>query len=180
MFTHQIDRDLCLKIAELRDAEKLFALTDQSRTYLKEWLPWVNYTTSVEDTADFIQIGLQKFADNKGLNTVILYKGETVGAASFNEINWSNKTTSIGYWLGENYQGKGIMTKVSKALTTYAFTELKLNKVEIRAAVDNKKSRRIPERLGYVNEGCIRQSERLGNRYVDHVVYGVLAAEWKY
>lgn len=71
------------------------------------------------------------------------------------------------------------MTSVSKALTDYAFTELKLNKVEIRAAAENQKSRSIPERLGYKEEGTIRQAEWLYDHYVDHVVYGMLAEEWK-
>jgi ribosomal-protein-serine acetyltransferase len=70
------------------------------------------------------------------------------------------------------------MTKVVRALTDYALKELGLHKVEIRAAVGNKKSRSIPERLGFVNEGCIRQAEWLYDHYVDHVVYGILAEEW--
>lgn len=178
MFIHKIDDDLSLKIIELRDAEKVFELTDNSREYLKEWLPWLDFTTTVEDTKAFIKTGLKNFPENKSLNTVILFKGDIVGLAGFNEINWSNKTAYIGYWLGEQYQGNGIMTRVAKALTEYALTELKLNKVEIRAAVENKKSRSIPERLGYVNEGCIRQAEWLYDHYVDSVVYGMLAEEW--
>ena len=71
------------------------------------------------------------------------------------------------------------MTKVAKALTNYAFHHLNLNKVEIRAAVENKKSRSVPERLGFVNEGTIRQAEKLYDHYVDHIVYGVLASEWR-
>jgi ribosomal-protein-serine acetyltransferase len=70
------------------------------------------------------------------------------------------------------------MTKVANALTEYAFKELYLNKVEIRAAVGNKKSRSIPERLGFFNEGCIRQAEWLYDHYVDHIVYGMLVNEW--
>ncbi|MBD1382661.1 GNAT family N-acetyltransferase [Bacillus sp. IB182487] len=70
------------------------------------------------------------------------------------------------------------LSRVAKALTDYAFNELHINKVEIRAAVENKNSRGIPERLGFVNEGCIRQAEWLYDHYVDHVVYGMLAEEW--
>jgi ribosomal-protein-serine acetyltransferase len=98
--------------------------------------------------------------------------------AGFNNINWSNKTAYIGYWLGEEFQGKGIITKVAKDLTNYAFNHLNLYKVEIRAAVENKKSRCIPERLGFINEGIIRQSEWLYDHYVDTVVYGILNQEW--
>ncbi|AXN38664.1 hypothetical protein CN689_21445 [Peribacillus butanolivorans] len=52
----------------------------------------------------------------------------------------------MGYWLGQQYQGNGIMTRVAKALIDYAINELNISKVEIRAAVENKNSRGIPER----------------------------------
>lgn len=179
MFIHKIDDDLSLKLIDTRDAERVFALTDHSREHLREWLPWLDFTTELEDTKGFIQVCLKGFAENKSLNTVILFKGEMVGVAGYNEINWSNKTAYIGYWLGEAYQGNGIMTKVAKALTDYALNKLDLNKVEIRAAEGNEKSRSIPERLGFVNEGCIRRAEWLYDHFVDHVVYGMLAEEWK-
>lgn len=58
------------------------------------------------------------------------------------------------------------------------FNELKLNRVDIRAAEENIKSRAIPERLGFVCEGQIRQAEWLYDHYVNHIVYGMMAAEW--
>ncbi len=179
MFLYRIDEELSLKLSELKDAERVFELTNQSRECLREWLPWLDSTTKLDDTKEYIKMSLKGFAENKMMNTVIIFKGQIVGVASYNIINHSNKTVQIGYWLGEEYQGNGIMTKVVKALTEYALNYLKLNKVEIRVAVDNKKSRRIPERLGFVNEGCIRQSEWLYDHYVDHVVYGMLAQDWK-
>lgn len=178
MFIHKIDEELSLKLLEVRDGERLFELTNDSRDYLREWLPWLDSTTKPEDTIEFIKISLQGFADNKSLNTVILFNGEVVGVAGYNSINWSNKTAYIGYWLAEEFQGNRIMTRVVKALTDYALNVLNLNKVEIRAAVENKKSRSIPERLKFVNEGIIRQAEWLYDHYVDHAVYGILAEEW--
>jgi ribosomal-protein-serine acetyltransferase len=163
---------------ELKDAERIFALTNQSRSYLREWLPWLDMTTKVEDTKEFIQGCLRGFSENRSMTTVIIFNEEIIGVAGYNTINWSNKTAYIGYWLGEEFQGKGIMTKVARALTEYAFKELKLNKVEIRAAAENKKSRSIPERIGFENEGCIRQAEWLYDHFVDHIVYGMLAKDW--
>lgn len=179
MFIHKIDENVSLRLIEMNDANMVFELTDKSREYLKEWLPWLDFTMKVEDTKAFIQGCLKGYAESKSLNAVILFNGEIAGVAGFNNINWSNKTAYIGYWLGEEYQGNGIMTKVAKALTNYAFHHLFLNKVEIRAAMGNRKSRSIPERLGFVHEGIIRQAEWLYDHYVDHAVYGVLAAEWK-
>ncbi|MFD0824750.1 GNAT family N-acetyltransferase [Neobacillus sp. M.A.Huq-85] len=178
MIIQKINDDLSLKLIELRDGERIFELTNKSRDYLREWLPWLDTTTKLEDTIGFIEICLKGFAENKSLNAVILFNEEIVGVAGYNQINWLNKTAYIGYWLGEEFQGNGIMTEVAKALTSYAFNEFNLNKVEIRAAEGNRKSRSIPERLNYVNEGCIRQAEWLYDHYVDHVVYGILAEEW--
>ncbi|SES02388.1 ribosomal-protein-serine acetyltransferase [Gracilibacillus ureilyticus] len=178
MFEYKIDEEISLKLVELKDAERVFKLTDRSRDYLREWLPWLDSTTSIEDTKGFIKSSLKSFAGNESLTTFILYKGEIVGTAGYNRIDWTNNIAYIGYWLGEDYQGNGIMTRVVKALTDYAFHDLGLQKVDIRAAVQNKKSRSIPERLGFVNEGCIRQAEWLYDHYVDHVVYGMLAKDW--
>jgi ribosomal-protein-serine acetyltransferase len=61
----------------------------------------------------------------------------------------------------------------------YGLHDLGLNRVEIRAAEFNTRSRAIPERLGFTQEGIIRQAEWLYDYYVDHVVYGMLSEEWK-
>ena len=179
MFTYSIDEELSLKLVTLLDAPRIFELTEQSRTYLREWLPWLDSTNTVYDTENYVKFSMKLFAENNGLNTAILYREEIVGIAGFNQLNWGNKTAYIGYWLGESYQGNGIMTRVAKGLTNIAFDEFNMNKVEIRAAIENKKSRSVPERLGYVYEGTIRSAEWLYNHYVDHAVYGMLAEEWE-
>jgi ribosomal-protein-serine acetyltransferase len=49
----------------------------------------------------------------------------------------------------------------------------------MRCAVENKKSRKIPERLGFREEGTIRQAEWLHEHFIDLVIYGMLASEWR-
>lgn len=115
--------------------------------------------------------------EKRSLHTVILFRGKVIGIASFNTINWSNKTAYVGYWIHKNYQGQGIVTKVVKTLINYAFKSLELNKVEIRMATGNQKSERIPIKLGFKKEGVIRQAEWLYDHYVDHNVYGLLKQE---
>lgn len=179
MFTYNIDDKMMLKMLDLRDAERLFNLTVGSKETLREWLPFIDYTKSVEDTQSFIQSTMKQFADNNGFQAGIWYDGKIAGVIGFHQINWSNKSTSIGYWLGNDYVGLGLMTKSVKAFVDYALNELELNRVEIRAAVENRKSRAIPERLGFTEEGCIRQAEWLYDYYVNHIVYGMLKEDWK-
>ncbi|NRG45437.1 GNAT family N-acetyltransferase [Bacillus sp. CRN 9] len=178
MILVNVDDELVLRAIELQDSEKIFAIIDTSREYLREWLPWVDGTKSLKDSELFIEGCLKRIVENKGLTAVILYRNEIVGIAGFNEINWSNKTAYIGYWLDGAFQGMGIMSRVAKALTNYGLNQLGLNKIEIRAAVQNYKSRSIPERLSFKQEGIIRQAEWLYDHYVDLVVYGMLAEEW--
>lgn len=174
-----INQDLALRMIALEDAEKVFALTDASREYLKEWLPWLDYTKELADTKAYIEGCMKGYEANSSLSLVILFKNEIVGIAGFNAINPSNKIGTIGYWLSEGAQGHGIMTKTVKALLQYAFETLKLHKVEIRVAEANHKSRAIPERLGFMQEGTIRAAEWLYDHYVNHVIYGMLVSEWQ-
>lgn len=175
----QISEDLLLRPVQPEDAEAIFTLTDQGRPYLREWLPWVDGTKTIEDSLDYIQFSQSGEKAGTLLNLAIIWKGEIVGISGFNKIDRTNRIAYIGYWLGRDFQGNGIMTQAAKALTTYAFNELQSNKVEIRAAVGNKKSRSIPERLGFVQEGILRSNEWLYDHFVDHVVYGMLADEWE-
>jgi ribosomal-protein-serine acetyltransferase len=62
-----------------------------------------------------------------------------------------------------------------RVLVDHAFGELELHRVEIQAAEGNRRSRAIPERLGFRQEGILREAECVGGRYLDVVVYGLVA-----
>lgn len=175
----QINADLELRTIEERDAQQIFALTDTNRLYLRQWLPWVDGTRSVEDTSAFIRtLNIQR-TSNGSFGCVILYRHQIAGTISFHLIDWSNRRVEIGYWLGATFQGKGLMTSACKAMVAYAFDEWQLNKVEIRCATANTQSCAIPQRLGFTLEGIIRQAEWLYDHYVDLKVFGILQTEWR-
>ncbi len=178
MFECNIDDRITLKMLEVSDAEAIFALVDASRAYLRQWLPWVDATQSVHDTRSFIQCTLDQHAEENGLACRITFQGHVAGVIGIDRIDWTNLLTEIGYWLRPDYQGRGIMTKSCRALVNYAFAELGLHRVEIRAAPGNVKSLAIPQRLGFTREGMLREAERLYDRFVDSVVYAMLRRDW--
>lgn len=178
MFVHKIDDELSLKMIDHRDAEELFELSDRSRDHIRTWLPWINFTKEVEDTRNYIKMSLKRYAENDGLTVCVLYNGKIAGVVDFHEIDDKNKMTSIGYWMGTEYIGKGLLTRACHFLFSFAFDELGMNRIEIRAAEKNVKSRGVPERLGFRQEGIIRQAAKLYDEYTDHVVYGMLKSEW--
>lgn len=178
MFTYKVDEEISLKLVTHRDAEDIFDLIERNREHLRKWLGWLDVSTEIETTYQFIDANLRKFVIDEALDTAILYKGKIVGKIGLHTVNMANKSAQIGYMLDEGYEGKGIITRAAKAMTDLGMYEYDLDKIEIRAAVGNKKSRAIPERLGYKKEGRIRSAEWLYNQYVDHVVYGMLRSEW--
>ncbi|QDQ01857.1 GNAT family N-acetyltransferase [Lysinibacillus fusiformis] len=181
MLEYKVDDEVFLRMFNKDDAEEFFDLTINSKPYLKEWLGWLDYTKCVEDTVQNIQLRCNELVNNGGYpqSFAIIYNGRIAGTIGFNEIHKDNKIGVVGYWLGEKFQGKGIMAKALKTLIDYGFNDLKLNRIEVRVAVENKKSRALPERFGFKEEGRIRQAEWLYDHYVDHVIYGLLANEWK-
>lgn len=178
MFQYEVDEEITLRHIQESDASALFHLTENSRESLREWLPWLDETKTEKDSLHFIQGTLANYEEKRGLNCAIFYQGKLAGMVSFNSIDWANRIAYIGYWLAVEFQGKGIITRAVQSLIHYGFAELELNRVDIRAAIGNEKSRAVPERLGFKEEGLIRQGEWLYDHYVDHVIYGMLKADW--
>jgi ribosomal-protein-serine acetyltransferase len=179
MFHYTVKPGLEMKLLEERHSDEVFKLVDENRKVLREWLPWVDGTKSSADTTGFIKVCLLAFSQNKMVQTGVWKDGQLAGVASLQSIQMASRKCSVGYWLGEKFTGKGIMTDATRILISYGFDELKLNRIAIKCATKNLKSRGIPERLGLKYEGCLRDDGWLNDHFVDHEVYSVLAREWK-
>lgn len=173
-----IDNETELRTFDIQDAEELYALIDTNREHLHRWMGWIDTTTSVENMRSFIWHSQARLAQDNGFNAGIFHRGRLVGVIGFHYIDHEDRKTEIGYWLAASMQGKGLMTRACRAMVDYAFSELGLNRVEIQVATGNLRSRAIPERLGFTQEGILRDDAWLRDRFVDHVVYGMLAREW--
>jgi len=178
MFRFVVDDDLELRLLEDWHAEAFFALAEANRAHLRVWLPWLDSNRTVEDTRKAIREMRARYAANAGMVARIWWRGELAGLVGFNTIDWANRAAEIGYWLSAAYQGNGIMTRCCRALTTYAFTDLHLNRVVNPCAVGNARSCAIPRRLGFTHEGVPRDAEWLYDHCVDHNVFAMLAREW--
>jgi ribosomal-protein-serine acetyltransferase len=170
---YQLNNRHILRLICLDDAAELFALTDTNREYLRQWLPWLDRTQSVDDTEEFIELMLGQQAAQQSLTAVILYDGAIVGLVGHNKIDQLNRIGYIGYWLGAAHQGKGLMTASCRALIEYSFATLYLDRLIIACATKNYPSRAIPERLGFTHEGATQNAEWLYDRFVDHQIYAL-------
>jgi ribosomal-protein-serine acetyltransferase len=179
MFSHSLGGRLELRPLELHHAEPLFAVVEANRAYLRQWLGWVDGTGDLSDIEAYIRRSLHQQGSNDGIQAGIWYADELIGVIGQNFIDWHDRKTELGYWLSAGFQGKGMMTRACHAFVDYSLRELRLNRVEILCAAGNLRSRAIPERLGFTQEGTLRQAQWLHDRYVDLVVYAILAEEWQ-
>lgn len=172
----QVSNDIVLNPLSVDDIFKIFNTLNDEREYMREWLPFVDTTNEAEDTANYVNFVLQ----TEDKQFTIYYQNKFVGLIGFKGTDTTNNKTEIGYWLSQYAQRKGIMTQSVKKLIELAFSEMGMNRIQIKVAVDNTKSRRIPERLGFMEEGVERDGELLvDNIYTDIVVYSLLKSEFE-
>ncbi len=174
----KIDMNTRLRSVCSDDVAELFTLVEANRSYLRQWLAWVDETISEEDIRDFIQSSLDQLANGRGPVCCVTYTRDLVGICGFKPVDRKNNSAELGYWLAESFTGRGIMTQCVRALVEYAFCEMTINRIELKAATANKQSRGIAERLGFTYEGNLREAEWLNDRYVDQAVYSILRRDW--
>lgn len=174
----RVDDDVELRILRPEHAEEMFRLVDRDRAHLRRWLPWVDGTRSADHIRAFIERSGEQLQVNNGFQAGIWYRGKLVGVIGYHYWDWQSRKTELGYWLSEDAEGKGIMTRACQGFIDYALGKLRLNRVEIRAAAGNARSRAIPERLGFVREGVLREGDWTLDHFEDQFVYGLLRKDW--
>lgn len=174
MPTFQIDDETILRPFEHRDAQEIYNVVKENYEHLRPFLHWVTPEYSLASAKQFIQQTLTGFAENTNHTYAIVADGSLTGAINLGNFNWPSKSTEIGYWVAAKYEGQGLITNSCKLLINYAFEELQINRIEIHCAIENVRSRAIPERLGFTLEGVLRQSEWRHDRFYDMAIYGKL------
>ncbi len=168
--------DLELRSVAPADAQALDALIAADRERLARFMPWAAGQT-VESTREFIVRSLEQEAANDGFQAVMVVDGSIAGIAGYHRIDRANLSTSIGYWLASAYEGRGLMTAAVAALVDHAFRAWGLHRLELRIAPDNERSRALAARLGFREEGVLREAERFGDEHRDLIMHSLLARE---
>ena len=180
MLEIEIDENLRLEKLNHSHAPGIFSLINSNREYLRKWLTFVDSTRNLNDTENYISY-IEELSVNPNSETVIsiIYRDKLIGIMGLKKVDWANRIAEIGYWLGEQYQGKGIITKSCNAIIAYAFTVIGANRIEIKCGVGNERSKHIPQRLNFTFEGIERDGEIVNGQFIDLEVYSLLKKEWQ-
>lgn len=176
--TITINDTLKLELIAENHAQPIFEMVDANRAHLRPWLPFVDRMQTVEFADNFVKGCIQRNKDGKEYAFVIVEKEKTIGRIGIYKIDGQNKIGEIGYWIVEGFQGKGIITKSCQAIIDFCFSDLQLNRIEIKCGTENFKSKTIPEKLNFTKEGIIRQGELLYDTFIDLNLYSLLKSDF--
>jgi ribosomal-protein-serine acetyltransferase len=169
--------DAELRLWEASDSAELTALIAANREHLARWMPWAE-THGFDDAVDHLEEKRLQVEANDGFEAAVVLAGRVAGVTGFHAVDWINRSTSIGYWLAADAEGRGLMTAAVTALLDHAFFEWDLHRVIIEVVVGNERSQAIPERLGFRQEAILREAKLVGGRHQDTRLYAMLAPDW--
>ena len=164
-----------LRLLVPEDAPVVFEAVERNRQRLRPWLGWVDRTLGPADTLAFIDLTIatrgREFA--YGINV-----GDSFVGAIGLHTDPEHRSAMIGYWIDEEHEGRGLVTKASRALTEVAFRVLAMHRVWLTADPKNTRSCAVAERLGFRLEGIRREDTYTDGRFRDTALYAVLEDEW--
>lgn len=152
---------LLLRPAQAGDGNQVNEAILESFDDLTKWMAWARSKPTVDETELFARTTQANWILRKELTLFIFDRksGQFLGGTGFHSINWHVPLFEIGYWIRSSHKNQGITTEATHAQLLYAFKQLKAVRVHIKCDEDNFASRRIPEKLGFVLEGILKNNE---------------------
>ncbi|SDR05808.1 Protein N-acetyltransferase, RimJ/RimL family [Virgibacillus salinus] len=152
---------LYIRLPKPGDGESVYFAIDASKDDLKKWLPFAQKNQSMEDVETNVRESYIKFLKREDMRMHIFSRetGDLIGCTGLHRIDWEVPKFEIGYWIDSRKSGHGYITEAVQGITDYAFKELGANRIEIRCDVENRRSKAIPERLGFKMEGILQNDD---------------------
>lgn len=121
----------------------------------------------------------EQVSNAESVDLAIYADEEIVGRIGLHDIEQESGSAEIGLRIHPDYHGNGYGTEASRLLTTHAFDELRLHRLQARVLADNEPSHRVWEKLGYELDGVHRDEFFSDGEYVDLHYYSALSDEWQ-
>jgi RimJ/RimL family protein N-acetyltransferase len=140
------------------DATALYEAVDESREHIRPWLPFADEHRTVDESRAWIDGSRARWILRQSMDCAIFEatSGRFLGGIGLHVHSWSIRSFVIGYWLRKSAEGNGYMVEAVQLLTDFALNELGAKRVEIKCDERNAHSAKVARRLGYVQEGRLR------------------------
>ena len=167
-----------IRLIRQKDAQVLEDLLMENRSWLEQWE--ATYPGFVRPTVQSFRLKpviaslLKAHKLNAGVPFVVTYGNRVVGQVNVSSIvGGSVSSAQIGYWVAEDFAGRGIIPTAVALAVDYCLSELRLHRVEICIRPENTASLRVVEKLGFRYEGMRRNYIHIDNRWCDHECFAL-------
>ena len=166
--------ELCARNTHRYD-EDLWCETDKNRLFLREYLLWVDRTNSLDDCHLATKMFMEKWQNGEifAYSVVLKSSGKAIGSIDIHNVNYDNHSAEIGYWLAEEYNGRGYVSRAVQLIENKAFGA-GINRLVIAVQKENRPSARVAEHNHYVYEGTLKQALYKYGEFYDEMIFAKL------
>lgn len=169
-----------IKPLEMQDVPAVFEAIDESKAEVSRWMDWCRSDYTPADAESWIEAAVHGRAEGSNYQFGIFdSEGRFLGACGISGIERQAKYANLGYWVRTRDSGRGIAAEAARQVVDWAFTNTDLQRIEILAAVGNRRSQRVAEKIGAVREGVLRSRLKVFGRFHDAVLYSIVRGDRK-
>lgn len=158
------------------DIETLFGYWSDERV-----TEYMNVTfTDVHEAEEMVDLLNGLVETGEGIRWAIADKtsAKVLGSCGFHNIKSEHRRAEIGYELGREFWEKGVLQEVMQAVLEYCFNTMDFNRIEAFVMVGNTRSANALKRLGFHEEGTLRDYEFTRGQFRDQIIFSLLKREW--
>ena len=170
------DGTILIRPIQLVDAQRVYEAVRESLEALLPWAPWCDPDYSLEGARAWLATLPDAWANGTDYDFAVVdpHDGSFLGGCGLNQFNHVHQFGNLGYWTRTSRAGRGIATAAARLTAQFGFEALRLGRIEIVAAVDNRASQRVAEKTGATREGVLRNRHVVRDRVYDAVMFSLL------
>lgn len=152
------------------------ALQDREISRWAHRIPWPYGTAEAKA---FVAMAAAGRATERAAHLAVVQagSGELLGGVALADLDWDNRSASLGYWVARSARNRGIARSAARLVVAWAFGVLGLERIELHCDPGNVPSQRVAEAAGFSREGLLRGHLRTKEGRRDSLVYGLLATD---
>jgi [ribosomal protein S5]-alanine N-acetyltransferase len=170
-----------MRPSEMRDYVEWATLREKSRGFLTPWEPiWPADDLTRASFRYRVRRHAEEMARDEAYSFFVFREEDDVliGGLSFGYVRRGvSQATTLGYWMGEPFAGKGYMTRAVRAACVYIFERQGLHRIEAACLPNNEPSKRLLERVGFKQEGYARSYLAINGQWRDHLLFALLETD---
>jgi ribosomal-protein-serine acetyltransferase len=178
--TELSDGRIMIRMLRPEDIAAEFEAVRESIPEVSRWLEWCHPEYAIEETTAFIMSRAEAWENGTdyGFGIFDSETGKFLGGTGLNFINREHQCANLGYWVRSSCTGRGVASRAARLAARFGLEHLKLQRIEILAAVGNIPSQRAAEKAGATREGVLRKRILVNGQPQDAVLYSFVAEDF--